>query len=79
MCLAIPMKIVDIEGHNAGCEAKGIRRRVSLYLLSDQGIEVGDHVLVHVGYAIQKVTAQEAHTTWDLFDEVIATLDLAHA
>ncbi len=79
MCLAIPMKIVSIEGHSACCEAKGVRRDVSLFLLSDQGIKVGDHVLIHVGHAIQKITAADAHATWDLFDEVTAALDLAGA
>jgi hydrogenase expression/formation protein HypC len=73
------MKIVSIEGQRACCEAKGVQRDVSLFLLIDQGVMIGDHVLVHVGYAIQKITAADARATWDLFDEVTNALDLAGA
>ncbi|MFY9656438.1 MAG: HypC/HybG/HupF family hydrogenase formation chaperone [Methylocystis sp.] len=76
MCLAVPMQIVSVEGHKASCDARGIRRDVSLILLDDQEIAVGDHVLVNVGYALQKVTAAHAKETWDLFDEI--TLALGH-
>ena len=71
MCLAVPMKIKSIDGFNATCEAKGIEREVSLFMLQGEPIEVGDHVLIHVGYAIQKVSEEEARATWDLFDEII--------
>jgi hydrogenase expression/formation protein HypC len=75
MCLAIPMRIISITGHLASCEAKGVRRDVSLTLLADQNLVVGDHVLVHVGYAIQTISADEARCTWDLFDEMATALD----
>ena len=55
MCLAVPMKITGIDGFNATCEAKGIQREVSLFMLQGEPVAVGDHVLIHVGYAIQKV------------------------
>ena len=71
MCLAVPMKITSIDGFSATCEAKGIEREVSLFMLQGESIEVGDHVLIHVGYAIQKVSEEEARATWDLFDEII--------
>ncbi len=70
MCLAIPMKIIGIDGFNARCEARGVERDVSLFIMQDEQIEVGDFVMVHVGYAIQKVTHQEALSTWDLFDQM---------
>jgi len=72
MCLAIPMQIREIAGFTARCEAKGVARDVSLFMLQDESLEPGDHVLVHVGYAIQKVSPQEAKTTWELFDEILA-------
>jgi hydrogenase expression/formation protein HypC len=75
MCLAVPMRIVSMGGHHACCEAKGVRRDVSLTLLGDQPVAIGDHVLVHVGYAIQTITAADALTTWELFDEIAAALD----
>jgi hydrogenase expression/formation protein HypC len=72
MCLAVPMQIRSIDGFLATCEAKGIQREVSLFMLQGEPIDVGDHVLVHVGYAIQKVSEEEARSTWDLFDEILA-------
>jgi hydrogenase expression/formation protein HypC len=71
MCLAVPMKIKSIDGFNATCEAKGIEREVSLFMLQGEPIDVGDHVLIHVGYAIQKVSEEEARSAWDLFDEIL--------
>lgn len=72
MCLAVPMKISEIDGFLCVCEARGIQREVSLFMLQDDSIKVGDHVLVHVGYAIQKVSAEEAAASWQLFDDMLA-------
>ena len=72
MCLAVPMRITAIDGYQCTCEAKGIEREVSLFMLQDDTIAVGDHILVHVGYAIQKVSEEEAAESWALFDEVLA-------
>ncbi|AOU97384.1 hydrogenase assembly protein HypC [Acidihalobacter yilgarnensis] len=71
MCLGIPMQIVEINGYNARCEAKGVERDVSLFMLQDETVAVGDHVMVHVGYALQKLTAEEARSTWELLDQII--------
>lgn len=71
MCLGIPMEIIEINGFNARCHAKGVEREVSLFMLQDEPIEIGDFVMVHVGYAIQKMTPQEAQSTWELFDEML--------
>jgi len=73
MCLAIPMRIEAIDGFNARCEAKGVGRDVSLFLLQDEGVAVGDYVMVHVGYAIQRVAQADAEASWALFDEILAT------
>ncbi len=72
MCLAVPMKISAIDGFLCTCEARGIEREVSLFMLQDDSLKVGDHVLVHVGYAIQKVSDTEAAESWQLFDEMLA-------
>ena len=72
MCLGIPMQIVSIDGYTAHCEAKGVGRDVSLFMLQDADLAPGDFVMVHVGYAIQKMTEQEAHSTWELYDEILA-------
>ena len=70
MCLAIPMQISHIEGYNARCSAKGVQREVSLFLLQDDDMQVGDYVLIHVGYAIQKISEEDALTAWELFDQM---------
>ena len=79
MCFAVPMQIVSIVGHLACCEAKGVRRDVSLTLLAAQDVTVGDHVLVHVGYAVQSITAAEASRTWELFDQIASAIEQASA
>ena len=71
MCLGIPMQIVEINGFNARCTAKGVEREVSLFMLQHEPVAVGEFVMVHVGYALQKMTEQEAQSTWELFDEVL--------
>ena len=71
MCLAVPMQIKKIDGFQCTCEAKGIEREVSLFMLQDEKLAPGDHVLVHVGYAIQKVSEEDASESWQLFDELL--------
>lgn len=65
------MQIVEINGFNALCQAKGVKRDVSLFMMQDEPLEPGDFVLIHVGYAIQKVTEQDAQTAWELFDQIL--------
>ncbi|NCF72951.1 MAG: HypC/HybG/HupF family hydrogenase formation chaperone [Gammaproteobacteria bacterium] len=72
MCLAVPMKITAIDGFICRCEARGIEREVSLFMMQDDDLGIGDNILVHVGYAIQKVSEQEAAESWELFDEMLA-------
>jgi len=72
MCLAIPMTIIEINGFNARCAARGIERTVSLFLLQHEATEPGDMVMVHVGNAIMKVTPEDAKLAWDLYDEMLA-------
>lgn len=72
MCLGIPMQIVEIDGFNARCQAKGVERDVSLFLMQGENIQLGDFVMVHVGYAIQKMSQEEARSAWELYDEMLA-------
>jgi hydrogenase expression/formation protein HypC len=66
------MQIRAIDGYTARCEARGVERDVSLFMLQHEPPEIGDHVVVHVGYAIQKITAREAHSAWELYDQMLA-------
>ncbi|NOR51581.1 MAG: HypC/HybG/HupF family hydrogenase formation chaperone [Gammaproteobacteria bacterium] len=76
MCLGIPMQIVEIEGFNARCSAKGVERDVSLFMLQDDQVEVGDYVMIHVGYAIQKMSEADARSSWELLDQIINESDI---
>lgn len=75
MCLTIPMCVVQVDGLMARCEAKGVQREASLLLLQHEAVAVGDMVLVHLGYAVQKVSHDEAAQAWALYDELLATVD----
>jgi hydrogenase expression/formation protein HypC len=79
MCLAIPMKIMQVDGFNARCEAKGVEREVSLFMLQDDTLKAGDFVMVHVGYAIQRVSEEDARSSWELFDQMMAAEDASGA
>ena len=70
MCLAVPMQIKHVDGLDARCTVKGVERQVSLYMLQDDPPSIGDWVLIHVGYALQVVSAEDARETWDLLDQL---------
>ena len=69
MCLAVPMKVVEIEEGTAICEVDGVRREGSLMMLDD--VAVGDYVLLHAGFAIEKIDPEEAQKTLEIFREVL--------
>jgi len=71
MCLGVPMRVVEIDGFMARCEARGIERKASLFLLQHENVQPGDLVMIHVGNAIQKMTEEDAQTAWALFDEIL--------
>ena len=75
MCLAVPVKIVSIDGDEAETEIAGVRRRVSIALTPEAN--VGDYVLLHAGYAIGVIDEAEAEETLKLLEE-IASLSEVH-
>ena len=69
MCIAWPMRLTEILPEDYGmAECDGVRRRVGLRLLP--GAKVGDYVLVHAGYAIEKVEPEAAQSQLALLDEL---------
>lgn len=69
MCLAIPARVVELIGADeALVELDGVRKRISLALV--EGVAVGDHVIVHVGFALQKLDVEEAEATLALLREI---------
>lgn len=68
MCLALPCRIVAIDGDNATIDVSGMKKDISLALMDDAA--VGDYVIVHVGYALTKLDPEEAEKTLALFAEM---------
>lgn len=68
MCLAIPMKIVEIKGEKGIVEIGEIKREVGLQLI--ENAKIGDYIIVHAGFAIQRLDEKEALETLELFAEM---------
>jgi hydrogenase expression/formation protein HypC len=68
MCLGIPAKVLEVDGNVARVELGGVVRAVALDLCPD--VSVGDYVLIHTGFAIQRVDENEARETLDLLREM---------
>jgi hydrogenase expression/formation protein HypC len=66
------MQIKSIEGYTARCEAKGVERDVSLFMMQEEQLKIDDFVVVHVGYAIQKISEEEAQSAWEIYDQMLA-------
>lgn len=71
MCLAIPMKIVEIAGPVAQVEASGVRRSARVDLIDAP--QVGDYVIIHAGVAIERLDLAEAQETLRLIQEMLST------
>lgn len=69
MCLSIPAKIEKIEGDSAVCTVGDSSYKASLQLLSGEDLNPGDYVLIHTGFAIQKLDMEEAKASLRAFDE----------
>ena len=61
MCLGIPMKLVKIDGENGIVDSGGLRKNVNLSLMKNA--EIGDYLLIHAGFAIERVKPEEARKT----------------
>lgn len=73
MCLAIPGKIVeivDVENRIAKVEVGGVRRNVNIGMLPENDTNIGDYVLIHVGFAMSKVDEHEAQETLRVLQEL---------
>ncbi len=72
MCLAIPSKIVKIENNVATIDVDGVRREASLLLLEDP--KVGEYVIVHAGFAINKINEEHALESLKLLREAVSLI-----
>ena len=69
MCLAIPAKVLEVEGDRAKVDYGGVVREVNVSLIEKP--QLGEYVIVHAGYAIQVMDAAEAEETLDLFRQIL--------
>ena len=72
MCLAIPLKITNIDGNNATGERDGVVRKIRLDFIKEP--KLGDYVIVHAGFAIEKLSEEEALENIAAAQEVEAML-----
>jgi hydrogenase expression/formation protein HypC len=73
MCLAIPSKIIEINGYVGIIDADGVKRQCSLMLVEDA--KVGDYVIVHAGFALHKIDEADALASLQLLKESAAMLE----
>ena len=73
MCLAVPLKIISIKGKMGIGELGGVKKRISLMLLDK--VRVGDYVLLHAGFAINKLETKEAEELLQLLREISEVSD----
>jgi len=76
MCLGVPMQVVSIADDSVIAEIDGVRREASLLMLADP-VAVGEYVLVHAGFAIARIDADEAEETLRLMREMFDEQDMA--
>ncbi|MFN3977795.1 HypC/HybG/HupF family hydrogenase formation chaperone [Sulfurihydrogenibium azorense] len=75
MCLSIPSKVEEIfPDETAIVDTMGVRRKVSLHLLPEP-VDVGDYVLIHVGYAITKMNEEDALESLKIYEEIVKHLE----
>lgn len=67
MCLGVPGKVIEVEGATAVVDFWGVRRKVALDVV-DEAVSVGDHVLVHVGFAIRRIAPEDLAETLAFFE-----------
>lgn len=70
MCLSVPMKVTEIRGEKGRAEIGGMSREVDLRFLPC--VKIGDYIMVHAGFALQKLDQEEAEETLSLLREMLA-------
>ena len=68
MCLAVPMRVEKVEGSNAVVELGGVKKGINLGLLDN--VRIGEYVIVHAGFAIQRIDEKEAKETIEILKEM---------
>ena len=75
MCLSIPSRVVEIDDNNmATVDTMGIKRHVSLDLMTDE-INIGDYILIHVGFAMNRIDEAEALQSLEIYKEILEAME----
>ncbi len=74
MCLAVPSKIIEIDGSMATVDVMGLRKQISLMLLPEEP-KIGDYVLVHAGFAINRMEPAEAQEALKIFEKIFKDME----
>ncbi len=69
MCLAIPAQVLEVNGSTALVEFGGAKRKVNITLID--ALNIGDYVLIHVGYAIQRMSSKDAKETLEIWEKIL--------
>jgi hydrogenase expression/formation protein HypC len=69
MCVAAPMKVIEIDGDNIIAELAGVTKEANLAVI-DERPELGDYVIIHAGYALHRIDPEEAKITLGLWKEM---------
>ena len=77
MCLSIPSKVVKIdkESNFATVDTMGVKREASLDLMAEDDVKIGDYVLLHIGFVMNKIDEEDALASIETYKEILAIMD----
>jgi len=77
MCLSIPSKVVKISEDKTMCtvDTMGVQRDANLMMMEDADVSVGDYVLLHIGFVMNKIDETEALASIDTYKEILEVMD----
>jgi len=75
MCLGVPGRVIEIEELTANVDFWGVKRKVRLETV-DEPVQVGDYLLVHVGFAIRRIPPEQIEETLELYNQLVTAADI---
>jgi len=77
MCLSIPSKVVRVSEDKTMCtvDTMGVQRDANLMMMADDDVAIGDYVLLHIGFVMNKIDDEEALSSIDTYKEILALMD----
>ena len=76
MCLSIPSKVVELDNtaNTATVDTMGVKRDVGLDLMQENEVQVGDYVLLHVGFVMNKISEKEALLSLETYNQILSSM-----